>query len=140
MQQILAAYGSDVVFRFLRQPSAAARVITVHELDAEQTDHPEHNQAYNLADALIVHDSAMMKKLESVLPGVSCTLCVKEPISRRAKKVARDGVVYYGGHHFNAGKGIGVLLNAYRRLKDRYAGATAFANTWALWNAAQSVC
>ena len=123
LQQILAAYGSDVVFRFLRQPSPAARVITVHELDAEQTDHPEHNQTYNLADALIVHDSAMKKKLVSL--GVRPDLVhvvLQGTDLEEGESVARDGVVFYGGHHFNEGKGFAVLLEAYRRLKDRCDG------------------
>ena len=125
LQQILAAYGSDVVFRFLRQRAAATRVITVHELDAEQTDHPEHNQTYNLADALIVHDSAMKKKLESLGVAPRLVHVVRQGTDlEEGKRVARDGIVYYGGHHFNEGKGIGVLLNAYRRLKDQYAGST----------------
>jgi glycosyltransferase involved in cell wall biosynthesis len=124
LQQILAAYGSDVVFRFLRQPSAAARVITVHELDAEQTDHPENNQTYNLADALIVHDSAMKKKLVSLGVAGRLVHVVRQGTDLvEGKSVARDGIVYYGGHHFNEGKGIGVLLDAYRRLKNRYAGS-----------------
>ena len=111
LQQILAAYGSDVVFRFLRQPSAAARVITVHELDAEQTDHPENNQTYNYAQALIVHDNAMKNKLVSL--GVARDLVYVVPQGtdlKEGENVARDGIVFYGGHHFNEGKGIGVLL------------------------------
>jgi glycosyltransferase involved in cell wall biosynthesis len=99
-------------------------VITVHELDAEQTDHPEHDQTYNYAQALIVHDSAMKSKLVSL--GVARDLVYVIPQGsdlNEGENAARDGIVFYGGHHFNEGKGIGVLLNAYRRLKDRYAGS-----------------
>ncbi len=35
------------------------------------------------------------------------------------ENVARDGIVFYGGHHLTSNKGLGVLLQAYRRLRDR---------------------
>ena len=125
LQQILAAYGSDVAFRFLRRRSPVARVITVHELDAEQTDRPEGNLTYNLADALIVHDSAIKKKLMSfgVEPDLTHVVCQGTDLEE-GESVAREGVVFYGGHHFNEGKGIGLLMTAYRRLKDQFGGAT----------------
>ena len=123
LQQTLAAFGSDVTFRFLRQNTGAARVITVHELDAEQTDNPGNNLTYNQADALIVHDAAMKKKLVAL--GVTAervhVVCQGTNI-QDVTPVERSGIVYYGGHHFDSGKGIDVLLKAYRLLKDRHSG------------------
>ena len=122
LQQTLNAYGSDIAFHFLRRRLGAARVITLHELDPEQTDYPERNQIYNLADALIVHDSAMKKKLvstgvaEDLVHVVRCGTDLAE-----GESVAREGIVFYGGHHLDKGKGLGVLLQAYRYLKDRSA-------------------
>ena len=123
MQQILGAYGSDVVFRFLRQPTTGARVITVHELDGEQTDFPERNPTYNLADALIVHDHAMKKKIASLGVAPELLHVVRQGTDlAEGEEGTRDGIVFYGGHHFNEGKGISLLLAAYRRLKDRFEG------------------
>lgn len=119
-QQTLNAYGSDVAFHFLRRRLGAARVITLHELDPEQSDFPLRNQNYNLADAVIVHDSLMKEKLVSM--GVAANLvnvvCWGTDLAE-GENVARDGIVFYGGHHFNKNKGLGVLLQAYRCLKDR---------------------
>ena len=119
-QQTLNAYGADVVFHLLRRRLAAARVITLHELDPEQTDFPVLNQTYNLADAVIVHDSVMKETLVSM--GVAANLvhvvrCGTD--LAEGENAAREGIVFYGGHHLNKNKGLGVLLQAYRRLKDR---------------------
>jgi glycosyltransferase involved in cell wall biosynthesis len=120
LQQTLAAFGSDVAFRLLRRRLGAARVITLHELDPEQTDFPERNKTYNLADALIVHDSLMKEKLVSM--GVAADLlhvvCCGTDLEE-VESVARDGIVFYGGHNLDKGKGLAVLLQAYRLLKDR---------------------
>ena len=123
LQQILGAYGSDVVFRFLRLPIAAARVITVHELDDEQIDFPERNRGYNLADAVVVHDGALKAKLVALGVAPDLVRLVRQGTDLdEGERVARDGIVFYAGHHFNAGKGLDVLLDACRQLKDRYAG------------------
>lgn len=120
LQQILHAYGSDVAFRLLRQHLGAARVVTVHELDPEQTRFPENNQGYNLADAVIVHDSRMKDKLVSL--GVAAELihvvCCGTDLGED-DGVARDGIVFYGGHHLLTNKGLPLLMQAYRLLKDR---------------------
>jgi glycosyltransferase involved in cell wall biosynthesis len=119
-QQTLSGYGSNVAFHLLRRRSGAARVITLHELDPEQTDFPVLNKTYNLADAVIVHDSLMKEKL--VATGVAANLvnivrCGTD--LTEGENVARDGIVFYGGHHLGRNKGLGVLLQAYRCIKDR---------------------
>jgi glycosyltransferase involved in cell wall biosynthesis len=120
MQQTLGAFGSDVAFRLLRQPIRAARVITLHELDPEQTDLPERNTTYNLADALIVHDSLMKARLVALgveadrLHVVRCGTDLAE-----GEEAPREGVVFYGGHTLGKGKGLDVLFEALRRVKDR---------------------
>ena len=80
----------------------AARVITLHELDPEQTDFPVRNRTYNLADAVIVHDSLIKEKLVSA--GVAANLvnvvCCGTDLAE-GENVARDGIVFYGGHHLN---------------------------------------
>jgi glycosyltransferase involved in cell wall biosynthesis len=119
-QQTMGAYGADIAFHFLRRRLGAARVITLHELDAEQIDFPVRNRTYNLADAVIVHDSSMKEKLVST--GVAANLvnvvCCGTDLAE-GEDVARDGIVFYGGHHLTENKGLGVLLQAYRCLKDR---------------------
>lgn len=120
LQQTLAAFGSDVAFRLLRRRVDAARVVTLHELDPEQTDFPERNAAYNLADALIVHDSLMKRKLVSL--GVDeervHVVCCGTDLEA-LEDGPRDGLVFYGGHNLNKGKGLDLLLEAYRLLKAR---------------------
>ena len=120
-QQTLNAYGADVAFHLLRRRLPAARVVTLHELDPEQTAFPVRNQTYNLADAVIVHDSLIKEKLVSA--GVAADLvnvvCCGTDLAE-GENVARDGIVFYGGHHLNTNKGLGVLLQAYRCLKDRW--------------------
>jgi glycosyltransferase involved in cell wall biosynthesis len=120
LQENLNAFGSSVAFRLLRRRTNAARVITVHELDPEQSAHPELNGTYNLADAIIVHDSLMKEKLVS--QGVNRDLinvvCMGTDIGEFEENPARDGIVFYGAHNFNEGKGIKTLFSAYKYLKE----------------------
>ena len=120
LQQTLNAYGCDIAFHLLRRRMAAARVITLHELDPEQTDFPAYNKIYNMADAIIVHDSAIKEKLVStgVAENLVHVVCCGTDLAE-SENLARDGIVFYGGHHLDKGKGLGVLLQAYRCLKDR---------------------
>src|SRR5215469_14200036 len=95
-QQILNAYGSTVVFHWLRQPSDAIRIVTVHELDRDQVEVPEKNQLYNLADGIIVHCEDMKRRLidlkvqedkvHVVLHGVS--------VPEALPNVRRDAIVF----------------------------------------------
>jgi glycosyltransferase involved in cell wall biosynthesis len=118
-QQILNAFGSKAVFSWLRQttrkqPSKAVRVVTVHELDADQTESPETNLTYNRADAVIAHCEEMRqqliklgvlpKKVHVVLHGTD--LPVLDPNQKR------EGLVFYGGHKLMSGKGIETLFKA----------------------------
>ncbi|HVV34267.1 MAG TPA: glycosyltransferase family 4 protein [Vitreimonas sp.] len=120
VEQTLGAYASAITFDFLRRPSNAARVVTVHELDTEQTDRPETNLTYNLADAVIVHDSWMKEKLVGY--GVDAdrinVVCCGTDLTEGASAL-RDGIAFYGGHNFNKGKGLAVLLQAAKLLKER---------------------
>ncbi len=119
-QQILNATGSMTVFHWLARPSRAARVVTVHELDLHQTESPEVNRRYNLADRIIVHCQDMKDSLvalgvdeariDVVQHGVELAPLAEGP---------RDGIVFYGGHKLNAGKGFETLLAAMRLVKDR---------------------
>jgi glycosyltransferase involved in cell wall biosynthesis len=123
VQQTLGAYASAVVFDFLRRPSEAARVVTVHELDPEQSEFSETNRTYNAADAVIVHDSWMKEKLVSY--GVEAdrihVVCCGTDLTPGAT-APRDGIAFYGGHNFNKGKGFATLLQAQRILKERNGG------------------
>jgi glycosyltransferase involved in cell wall biosynthesis len=113
-QQILNAYGSKVVFTWLQQPSSASRIVTVHELDADQLQFPGSNEIYNLADGIIVHCEEMrqrlirlgvrQEKIHIVLHGVNLPAPQTEN--------AREGIVFYGGHKLMSGKGIDTLFKA----------------------------
>jgi len=119
LQQTLGAFGSDSAFRLLQRPIAAARVITLHELDPEQTDFPQRNPIYNLADALIVHDSLLKARLASlnVDPDRIHVVCCGTDLAEHVDPAPRDGIVFYGGHNLNKSKGLETLFRAYRALR-----------------------
>ena len=122
-QQILNAYGSNVVFDWLKQRSQAARIVTVHELDGDQTACPERNKIYNLADGLIVHSEEMRQqllnlgvsgeKVNVVLHGASIPAALPEN--------KREGVIFYAGHKVMSGKGIQTLFKAMFIIGERMA-------------------
>ena len=119
-QQILNATGSATVFHWLGMPSRAARVVTVHELDPYQPDFPESNLQYNLADRIIVHFQELKdslcglgvdaQRIDVVQHGVEIRPLVDGP---------REGIIFYGGHRLEGGKGFDTLLQAMRLVKDR---------------------
>jgi glycosyltransferase involved in cell wall biosynthesis len=119
-QQILNATGSVTVFHWLRMPSRAARVVTVHELDPYQLDFPASNLQYNRADRIIVHFQELKDSL--------CRLGVdgqKIDVVRHGVEIRppadgpREGIIFYGGHHLESGKGFDTLLEAMRLVKQR---------------------
>lgn len=120
-QQTLNAYGSTVLFHWLKQRSTAARVVTIHELDRHQLEKPQSNEIYNKADAIIVQQEAMKDQLvglgveadriEIVLHGTALpALDSRQP---------REGVVFYAGHHPWRGKGTHSVFQAMALLKSR---------------------
>ncbi len=119
-QQILNATGSATVFHWLGMPSRAARVVTVHELDSCQLAFPKSNLRYNLADRIIVHCQEMKdslcgfgvdgQRIDVVQHGVEIRPLVDGP---------REGIIFYGGHFLERGKGFDTLLETMRLLKDR---------------------
>ena len=112
-QQILNAYGWKVVLNWLGQPSSATRIITVHELDADQRESPAESEAYNRADALIVHCEALRQELIGlkVRPEIIHVVLHGTDIPERSQE-QRQGIVFYGGHKIMAGKGLDTLFSA----------------------------
>jgi glycosyltransferase involved in cell wall biosynthesis len=119
--QIANAFGSDVVFSWLRQKSAPKRVVTVHELDDEQLEFTRRNAVYNRADALIVHCEDMKRQLVGL--GVRADLISiiphGTPIGALEDVGPREGIVYYGGHRLMQGKNIAAMFEAYALLWGR---------------------
>ena len=123
-QQILNATGSVTVFHWLGMPSPAARVVTVHELDPYQLDFPKSNLQYNRADRIIVHCQEMKdslsrlgvdgQRIDVVQHGVEIRPMVDGP---------REGIIFYGGHHLESGKGFDTLFAAMRLVKERLGAA-----------------
>jgi glycosyltransferase involved in cell wall biosynthesis len=119
-QQILNATGSVTVFHWLGMPSRAVRVVTVHELDPYQLAFPQSNLRYNRADRIIVHFQELKESLcglgvdgqriDVVQHGVEIRPPVDGP---------REGIIFYGGHHLETGKGLDTLLEAMRLVKER---------------------
>jgi len=122
-QQILNAFGSVSVFNWLSMPCSAARVVTVHELDPYQLQHPELSVRYNQADALIVLTEAMRSELIS--QGVRSHLIHVVPHGvelRTVSDLPREGIVFYLGHKLNQAKGLPTLLTALALLKKELQG------------------
>ena len=120
-QQILNAYGSNAVFHWLKQPSPATRIVTVHELDHDQIEFPERNRIYALADGVIVHCEEMKtkmvqlgvpeEKIHVVLHGASVP---DSPVESQ-----RSGIIFYAGHKAMTGKGMQTLFPAMSILQQR---------------------
>jgi len=124
LQQILNAYGSNVVFHWLQMPSRAAKVVTIHELDGFQTQFPRKNLLYNKADAVIVHCQEMKDKLISLgvqKEKVNVVLHGVDLLPQSAEQ-SRDGILFYGGHKLMTGKGMETLFEAMTLLKRRLGG------------------
>ncbi len=125
-QQILNAYGSQVVFSWLQQPSNASRIVTIHELDVDQLKNPKRNELYNLADAIIVHCEEMkqhlirlgvqQERIHIVLHGTSIPAPLPED--------SREDIVFYGGHKLMSGKGIDALFKAWSIIQQKMAART----------------
>jgi glycosyltransferase involved in cell wall biosynthesis len=119
--QVLNAYGAKALFHWLRQPSNATRIVTVHELDPDQLDAPESNRAYNLADGIIVHCEDMRQhllrlnvqedKIHVVLHGTELPATLHEG--------PKEGIVFYGGHFLTHNKGLDSLFKAMLILKQK---------------------
>ena len=125
-QQTLNAYGSTVLFHWLNQRSQAARVVTIHELDRHQLESPESNKTYNKADAIIVQQGAMKdqlvglgvnpNKIEIVLHGTDLPAIDEHQ--------AREGIIFYCGHHPLKGKGLQAVFQAMAVLKTHLGSKT----------------
>jgi glycosyltransferase involved in cell wall biosynthesis len=120
-QQILNAYGSKAVFSWLKRPSTAAKVVTVHELDADQLAAPDNCCTYNLADAIIVHCDEMRQNLIRlrVQPDKIHLVLHGTVIPLRSADNSRDGIVFYGGHKLMSSKGVDTLLQAIAIIRNR---------------------
>jgi glycosyltransferase involved in cell wall biosynthesis len=121
-QQTLNAYGSLTLFNWLKMPSDAARVVTVHELDDYQRDYPKTNLIYNSADGILVHAGDLKEELIAL--GVQRELIdvVEHGVdlgTTPAVAEDRQGIIFYGGHKINAGKGLETLCQAIARIRER---------------------
>lgn len=117
--RILNAYGSRVLFKWLELPPTAARVVTVHEFDADQLASPAECAAYDKADQVIALSGEMRDRIVAfgVRPDkVNVVLHGTDLPAATGKK--RDGLVFYGGHKIMGGKGLDTALKAIAILKD----------------------
>ena len=120
-QQVLNAYGSKAVFAWLKRCTNAAKVVTVHELDSDQLEHPETNRTYNLADAILVHCDDM--KQHMILLGVEAErihiVLHGTKVSAPQENNRREDIVFYAGHKIMSGKGIETLFQAMAAVRER---------------------
>jgi len=118
--QILAAYGSRVVFNWLELPMDAARVVTIHEFDDDQLASPAVNKGYNKADAVIVLSGAMRDRLiEFGVQPEKVHVVLHGTIIPDPSNDKREGLVFYGGHKIMGGKGLDTVLKAMAIIQDR---------------------
>ena len=120
-QQILNAYGSSSVFHWLKQPSNATRVVTVHELDHDQIEFPERNKTYALADGVIVHCEEMKLKMAQLgVPEEKIHVVLHgADVPASSSENQRNGIIFYAGHKAMTGKGIQTLFPAMSILHQR---------------------
>jgi hypothetical protein len=119
-QQTLNAFGSHPVFEWLARPSRAARVVTVHELDPYQQKHPERSATYAKADGIIVHTDEMREKLVSLGADGDRIDRIEHGVEiPSVTDGRRSGILFYGGHKPESGKGLVALLTALSLLKDK---------------------
>jgi glycosyltransferase involved in cell wall biosynthesis len=133
-QQILNATGAMTLFHWLKQPTKAARVVTVHELDPYQVDFASSNRSYNLADRIIVHCQEMKESLvergvdaeriDIVQHGVELHPPTDEP---------RDAIVFYGGHKLHSNKGFDTFVRALRLVKQQLGERTPVVKVHGHW-------
>lgn len=113
-QQVLNAYGSNVAFRWLQQPSPSARFVTVHELDAYQTTNVAANLIYNQADGILVHAQELKQRMVELGVDAQRIHVIRHGVeipAAGAEQPRRD-LIFYGGHKLMTGKGIDVLFEA----------------------------
>lgn len=123
--QTLNAYGSVSAFNWLNLPTKSARVITVHELDPYQTDYPETNITYNKADRVLVHTHKMKDKLISLGVKPDLIEIIEHGVDIPADtNQPRNGLIYYGGHRLNVGKGLDTLFAALAIIKEQLGADT----------------
>ena len=120
-QQILHAYGFSVLYHWLNRPATSARVVTVHELDPYQVEFPSKCTVYNQADAVHVHCEEMKGELvkRNVLAEKIRVIPQGTVVPESIEGTAREGIVFYGGHHLMSGKGVPTLFRAMSILKQR---------------------
>jgi starch synthase len=87
---------------------------------------PDLNRAYNNADAIIVQHGPMRDKLVSLGVDPSRIEIVLHGTDFPAidENQPRDGIVFYGGHHPFAGKGVHGVFTALALLKTRLGSAS----------------
>jgi glycosyltransferase involved in cell wall biosynthesis len=113
-QQVLNAYGSNVAFRWLQEPAAYAKFVTVHELDAYQTQHRDANLTYNQADGVLVHASELKEQMVGLGVHADLIHVIRHGVDVPAEPptLPRHDLIFYGGHKLMTGKGLDTLLEA----------------------------
>lgn len=118
-QQILNAFGSLAAAAWLDLPCDAARVVTVHELDPYQQKHPALSATYAQADAVIAHTNDMRAELIALGAARDRVHVVRHGVDLAAPSgEPRSGLVFYGGHKLESGKGALTLFAALAIAKE----------------------
>ena len=119
--QVLKAFGA-VSFLTLLVAAKALRkkvIVTVHEIDPIQQDHPRLNRLYNLADQIVVFSNAFLRELTAL--GIDSSKVKVIPYCVRVNKPEgtqrRFQFIFFGGHHLDHSKGIETLLQAVKILE-----------------------
>ena len=123
-QQILNAFGSLAAMAWLDLPCPAARVVTVHELDPYQQKHPELSATYAKADAIVVHTNEMRTEIAELGVARDRVHVVQHGVDVGAatSDEPRKGLLFYGGHKLENGKGALTLFAAIAIAKQTLGG------------------
>lgn len=124
-QQILNAFGFYVVYYWLNQPSHAKKIVTVHELDEFQKNNPSKSKVYNKADHVIVLFEGMKNELIKLNVDPNKITVVPYGIQIQPfNEEKREGIIFYGGHFIEKGKGADTLFQALAILKEKLGAST----------------
>ena len=118
--QVLKAFGALSFLTLLVVAKCFRKkvVVTMHEIDPIQKDHPALNRLYNRADRVVVFSQAL--KNQVVALGIDkervnvISYCVE--VRQRETSKKRSHFIFFGGHHMDHTKGIETLFGAIKIL------------------------
>jgi glycosyltransferase involved in cell wall biosynthesis len=120
--QVLEAFGCVPFFVLaaLARGFGKRVMVTVHEIDPFQRDHPWLNRLYNSCTEVFVYSNNMRQELLSLGADPGKVKVIRYgAVIPELTMVERRQYIYFGGHHILRGKGYPELLEALAKLKSQ---------------------